>query len=81
MIKNWIYNIILIRIEIEILIQSAKSKIHKPQACFWRNEKVIHRINAKIHTHTIIIMIIIVAMTINFRTKMIYSVCGVCVRQ
>lgn len=49
-------DIILILIEIEILKQSGKSKIHKSQACFGktRETEIIRRKNAKINnkTHT-----------------------------
>lgn len=55
---------ILIPIEIEILIQSGKSKIHKPQACFGRRrennkKKKMQRYTAykRTHIHNVTIII------------------------
>lgn len=68
MIENWIYDIILIPIEIEILIQSGKSKFTNHEHFFggmkkrWRDIPKDAKIYNK-HTHTT-----------NFKTKMIYSV-------
>lgn len=43
---------ILIPIEIEILIQSGKSKIHKPQACFGRRRENNKKKKCKDTQHT-----------------------------